>query len=258
MGLAYSPSLEANIKEATHIAQSLSMEILFVHVHEGSPDQLTAIQSAVEKIDAPSLPHRFIWRKGPVAKELLKVAEEEKADLLLIGAVAREGLIRYYKGSLARQLIRQTDCSVLLLNKPGSGEKAYDHIVSHGVLHPKTKDSLAKSLAIAKAFQSRSWSVMAEIPQENALEAENQRLEQLLSFSGTEASLKIKVQALVGKGGYSLGHYVQSQKGDLLVLNSPDTKLGYRDRVFTKDLEYLLSELPSDLLILHSSDRTAS
>jgi hypothetical protein len=46
--------------------------------------------------------------------------------------------------------------------------------------------------------------------------------------------------------------FAREHEADLLVLNSPDTKLNLLDRVFPHDIEFALADLPCDLLIVHS------
>lgn len=62
----------------------------------------------------------------------------------------------------------------------------------------------------------------------------------------------MNVERIDGKPGYVITQYAREQKADLLVLNSPDTKLNLIDRVFPHDIEYALADLPCDLLIVHS------
>ena len=38
-----------------------------------------------------------------------------------------------------------------------------------------------------------------------------------------------------------------------MVVNSPDTRLGFLDRIFKHDLEYMLADLPTDVLIVHNT-----
>jgi hypothetical protein len=59
----------------------------------------------------------------------------------------------------------------------------------------------------------------------------------------------IKSQPIFGKRGYSIGHYAQVARADLLVMNAP-AKMTFWDRVFPHDIEYILTELPTDVLIV--------
>ena len=61
--------------------------------------------------------------------------------------------------------------------------------------------------------------------------------------------INIKTQSIFGRRGYSIGHYAKVKRADLLVMSAPN-KTGFLDRIFPHDLEYILSELPTDVLIV--------
>jgi len=61
--------------------------------------------------------------------------------------------------------------------------------------------------------------------------------------------LAIKSQPIFGKRGYSIGHYAQVARADLLVMNAP-AKMTFWDRLFPHDIEHILTELPTDVLIV--------
>lgn len=276
MGIGLSPSLIANVKEAARLCELLGEEITFVHVSDGKSDLRQAIEKQVEAVGTLAVKHQFLWKEGDVASIILEVCEEQKADLLLVGALPREGLLRYYMGSIARQLVRKSNCSILLLTQPLLYPKSYRHIVVNGVDHPKTDYTVHKTLDVAAALEASQLNIVEEIPpNKNTRRAadddeaarcsrwrhiieqrEQHRIK--LSLKGTEIpNLHIETKIIFGKPGYSIGHFTQTSGAELLVLNSPDTKLGFIDRVFTHDLEYILSELPSDLLIVHSSAQSS-
>ena len=61
--------------------------------------------------------------------------------------------------------------------------------------------------------------------------------------------ITIKTQSIFGTRGYSIGHYARVIRADLLIMNAPD-KTTLWDRLFPHDMEYILSELPTDVLIV--------
>jgi len=273
MGIGLSPSLIANVKEAARLCEHLANEIIFVHVGDGKTASREEIESQMQSIVEVQVPHQFLWLEGGISDSILKVCEEQKADLLMVGALPREGLLRYYMGSVARQLVRKSNCSIMLLTQPMRFPKAYRHIVVSGAKHPKTRDTIHKTLEVADALGTKLLHIVEEIApdkktsraaddQEQArcnrwrhiIEEREQHRIKLALKEENPHNLEIENQVIFGKPGYSIGHFTQSSGAELLVLNSPDTKLGFMDRVFTHDLEYILSELPSDLLIVHSSD----
>jgi hypothetical protein len=59
----------------------------------------------------------------------------------------------------------------------------------------------------------------------------------------------VKSQPIFGKKGYSIGHYAQIVRADLLVMNAPRV-MTFWDRLFPHDIEHILTELPTDVLII--------
>lgn len=271
IALGSSPSLAANIREAGRLTQYLGDRLYFIHVEEASPASSEEVRKAIEQAELKGIKHELIIEQGNISDAVLKVVEENSIDLLLAGALPREGLLRYYMGSVARQLVRRSNCSILLLSKPELFPKRYQHVVVTGNKHPKTADTIQKALQFCEGLGSAQLSIVEEIAPEKKTKraADDQELERCSRWRAIieqreehrlqrqikalqAQNLTIETKVIFGKPGYSIGHFAESNQAELLVLNSPDTKLGFLDRVFTHDLEYILSELPCDLLIVHS------
>ena len=65
------------------------------------------------------------------------------------------------------------------------------------------------------------------------------------------ADINWTTQSIFGRRGYSIGHYAKVVRADLLVMNAQEN-LGFIDRLITRDLEHILAELPTDVLIINS------
>jgi len=80
---------------------------------------------------------------------------------------------------------------------------------------------------------------------------EDQRVQHILDevCEDLKTGILIKTQSIFGKRGYSIGHYAKVVAADLLIMNAPE-KTTFLDRIFPHDLEYILSELPTDVLIM--------
>jgi len=275
IGIGLSPSIKANITEAARLCSLLGEKLFLIHVEAPNSHSRQAVGELVAALAKTqvlaAIDYEISYEQGDISESIIKVCEDKKVDLLLAGALPREGLLRYYMGSVARQLVRKSSFSILLLTNPKQFPKAYSKIVVTGSKHPKTADTIKKTIAVAEALGSRRLRIVDEvIPDKNTKRAaDNEELERCnrwrdiieqreahrLSLTLAplkKANLEVKTKVIFGKPGYSIGHFTQTNRAELLVLNSPDTKLGFMDRVFTHDLEYILSELPSDLLIIHS------
>lgn len=65
------------------------------------------------------------WRVqvGVPFEEIVKVAEEERADMIVMGTHGRTGLSRAFLGSVAERVVRLAPCSVLTV-RPAKSEAA--------------------------------------------------------------------------------------------------------------------------------------
>jgi hypothetical protein len=88
----------------------------------------------------------------------------------------------------------------------------------------------------------------ATIAKERIKTREDRRVKSILKDIDC-SNLSVKTQSIFGKRGYSIGHYAKLKRADLLVMNAP-SKLSVLDRIFPHDIEYILSELPTDVLIV--------
>lgn len=270
--IAFSPNMAANICESVRLKDMLGEKLLLIHVGDRTEEAESDIVKILASCGSEPGGVEVIWETGDPASAILKVAEEQSVDLIIAGAEPREGLLRYYMGSVARRLVRKSNCSILLLTAPDREERICRRIVVNGLNHPKTPDTIKVAISVGENIRCSELVIVEEVEPrkigtkveddkslQKASEArarieevEDSRINGILDKIDVEGDLNILRKCIFGKKGYTIGHFAETTHADLLVMNSPDTKLGFMDRVFTHDLEYILSELPCDLLIVHS------
>lgn len=268
IGIAFSPNLKANFFEAARIANMFNSELVGVHVGEKSTEKERALTELVQEAPQLTIPLKTIWQKGKPIDVLLKATKDESIDLLILGALQQENIYKYYVGSIARELTRKATCSVLLLIKPSVERVACKQIVVNGLKDQKTKETIQASFLISKALGCKRVTIVEEISQseihvkvnddaslrkatirkERLKMREDSRVNKILEEIDTK-DITVKKQSIFGKRGYSIGHYAKVKRADLLVMNAPK-KTSLLDRIFPHDIEYILSELPTDVLIV--------
>jgi nucleotide-binding universal stress UspA family protein len=270
-GIAFSPNLEANLYESIRIANMFKANLFLVHVGDNSEDKQLKINSILN--EAPDLEGKIkiIFRAGKPVDIISAACAEEKIDLLIIGAQQRENIYKHYLGSIARKLTRNTNCSVLLLTKQSLKREACKHIVVNGLKDDKTQEIIetafytsqglgCQKVTIVEEIKNKEVSVKvnddrslrrANIVKDRISTRENLRVKEILANIEDDLTEKIKVksQSIFGKTGYSIGHYARVVYADLLVMNQPE-RANILDRIFPHDLEYILSELPTNVLIV--------
>jgi nucleotide-binding universal stress UspA family protein len=268
IGVAFSPNLKPNVFEAVRLANMFDAELVGVHVGEKTDQKITDLNILLKEADTLKKGFKTIWQEGKPVDVILQTCTKENIDLLILGALQQENLLKYYVGSIARKITRKAPCSVLLLIKPSVKRLKCTHIVVNGLKDHKTEGTIRTSFLIAKALDCKKITIVEEIKQEELhvtvnddkslrraniakeriTTRENRRLQNILKDIDC-SNFSIKMQSIFGKRGYSIGHYAKVKRADLLVMNAP-VKSGLLDRIFPHDIEYILSELPTDVLIV--------
>jgi nucleotide-binding universal stress UspA family protein len=88
-----------------------------------APDPQDLRATAQGQLDRLQVPHADVraerrLEQGDTIEEILRVAEEVHADLLVLGTHGRTGLERLLMGSVAEQVMRRAACPVLTIKRP--------------------------------------------------------------------------------------------------------------------------------------------
>jgi universal stress protein A len=128
----FSPASDAALKYATALARDSGARLLIVHVEElptpyaggemmlPQPEypnpEIRKMLEAVVPTDK-NVPYEHHLLLGTAAEDIVRVATEEKADLIVIGTHGRTGLKRVLMGSVAEAVMRHAHCPVLTLKQ---------------------------------------------------------------------------------------------------------------------------------------------
>lgn len=271
IGVAFSPNLKANLFEAARLSVFFDSKLFLIHVGEASEEKKDMFRTILKGFEKDQLNYEVVFKTGDPVDVILSTSEEKKIDLLILGAVQRERFLKYYVGSIARKITRRAKCSVLLLIKPSVDRIPCEHIVVNGLKDPKTEQTITTAFYVANHLKADKVTIVEEIKKEEIAikvdddkslrraniakerirHRENTRIKEIIShIPKTHTDKKtIKLQPIFGKQGYSIGHYAQISRADLLVMNAP-SKMTFWDRLFPHDIEHILTELPTDVLIL--------
>ncbi|TMU55120.1 universal stress protein [Flagellimonas algicola] len=273
-GFAFSPTLRANILETSRIAHFFGAKLILLHVGEKTAKKEARIKDILSIMEHQELEVSIQWKTGKPDEVLLATCQESNIDLLILGAMQHENLYQFYVGSIARKLTRKVCCSVLLLIKPSEERVPCQHVVVNGLEDEDTPLAISNACYVSHALGAKRLTIVEEIGQkevaveitddkslkkatiqkERLKHREDSRVRKILKSVPGEhlENLKVKTQSIFGKHGYSIGHYAEVIRADLLVMNAPK-KIGLLDRIFPHDIEYILSDLPTDLLIVRKT-----
>lgn len=268
IGIAFSPNLKANLFETIRLSNMFNAQLIGVHVGKKSDQKEKQLQQLLNEAPKPKFPLKVIWQEGKPVDVILQTIKNENVNLLIVGALQKEKIYKYYVGSIARKLTRKAPCSVLLLLKPSVKSVVCKHIVVSGLKDEKTEETIKVAFNISKELGCKKVTIVEEISQtelnvkvnddislrkatltkERLQIREDERVHKMLACIDTK-DITINTQSIFGRRGYCIGHYAKIKRADLLVMSAPK-KTGLLDRIFPHDLEYILSELPTDVLIV--------
>ena len=271
IGVTFSPNLEANINEAARLALCFGSKLVLIHVGESTDKKSKTFLTFLKPFENKGLEFEILFKSGDPVDVILSSTVEKNVDLLIIGALKKENFLKYYLGSIARKITRQASCSVLLLINPSKERVPCKHIVVSGLKDPKTKETVNTAFFVGHNLGADKITVVEEIDQEEVSVKvdddkslrkstiikerlrlrEEARVKKILNTipENLTKNMVIKSQPIFGKRGYSIGHYAQVARADLLVMNAP-AKMTFWDRLFPHDIEHILTELPTDVLIV--------
>jgi nucleotide-binding universal stress UspA family protein len=130
----FSVSSEAAFQVATAVAQQSGARLVITHVKKddmptrasagsiGIPSDVdeTSLTRMLDEIHPTdeNVRHTHVLLSGDPAEEILRLAERERADLIVMSTHGRTGLSRMLMGSVAESVVRRAPCPVLTLKQP--------------------------------------------------------------------------------------------------------------------------------------------
>lgn len=125
----FSTASDAALPHAESLARQSGARLMIVHVEEPplaygggelyyglpepSSERILQMLEDVTPVD-PAVRHTHRLLMGDPATEIVRVAEEETAGLIVMGTHGRTGLSRLVMGSVAEAVVRHAPCPVLI------------------------------------------------------------------------------------------------------------------------------------------------
>lgn len=268
LAISFSPRMEALICESKRLKDLFGAELILVHVGQKTPLLEENLHSILEKHGVDREKTKILWESGNPAKKIIQACNQEKVDLLVAGALKTEGFFKYYLGSIARKIIRKSQCSVLTLIEPMENSTPFARVVINGTQQEQTPHVIQKAIDWCKLEEAKKIYVVNEIKMygfqmatageggEGEIATTRRKLvgeevdyvENILKTI-EKGNLRVNIKITCGKWAVELARFATDFEADLLVVGD-EGNLGFFDRIFPHDLEDILSDLPCNLLII--------
>ena len=181
------------------------------------------------------------YHQGAPADAILEAIRANSLELVIAGALEKEVVLRPFLGNVARRLVREAPCSVILFTKPEREPKPlrrFVFFVPDYSAHSRSALQCAVQLAekescenlyvirVYTTFDAARATLRANLPEGAAkedqpaaltLEEEEEALENFIEGAGPTA-VPIEARSLRGNTGFVASDFVQSVEADLLVV----------------------------------------
>lgn len=268
LAIAFSPRMEALIAETKKLVDIFNSELILIHVGVQAPELEEKLAEILVVSGMDAAKTKVLWKEGKPAKSILRTCEEEKVDLLVMGALKKEGFLTYYIGSVARKVIRKATCSVLTLIDPKVETTKFSKVVINGTQLDETPYVIQKGIEFSHAQGANVVHILNEIrlyglqmatagegseedvstTRRKLVQEEIHYVQQILNGLD-QSGMKINIKVTAGKWAVELAKFAESIEADVLIMGDRRVH-SFLDRLFPHDLEEILMELPCNLLIV--------
>jgi nucleotide-binding universal stress UspA family protein len=244
---AFSPRFEMVLAEAKRVRDRLGSELSLIYVGEKDPETTRRFGEALAAMQLPpdSLIH---YHQGKPAEAILAAVEQNGVELIVAGALEKEVVVRSFLGNVARRLVKEAKCSVMLFTKPNRDPQPLRRIVFYVPDYtPIVAAALQKTLRLAALEKSEEIYVIRVYTSFDAaratlranqgdaapdqvaartLEQEEEALDQFVD-SASPGDLPVETRCIRGNTGFAASDFVQSIDANLLVVPvEPSTEPG--------------------------------
>ena len=236
----FSPRFLQVLAEAKRIRDRLCQEMHLIFVGACDEETSRKFTSALRELDLP--PDSPIhYQEGDPAVAILEAARANEIDLIVAGALEKQAVLRQFLGNVARRLVREATCSVMLFTKPAHPPERFGRIVLLAEYSDHGRAAFHKVLRLAALEQCEKLYVVRlyttfdearakartnapEIENEGprTLEEEEAALEHFIDSAGP-TEVPIEARCIRGNTGYAVLDFAQSVGAMMLAVpDSPE------------------------------------
>ncbi len=259
----FSPRFRQVLAEAKRIRDRFSADLRLIYVGERNEETAKKFRDELAQLQLPA-DSPIHYEEGAPAEAILRALTRQKIDMVVAGALEKEVVLHPFLGNVARRLVREAVCSVMLFTKPEAKPKPLRRIVfvadysDHGLDALKKALSLALSescerlyvIRIITTFDQARASIRAEAhggEKPQTKDDEEDALEEfVLSVGATE--VPIEARCIRGNTGLAAADFVQSVKADLLVV--PMQKNGDSVPQLPSNIAWITDVIPCNLWVI--------
>ena len=230
----FSPRFEQVLSEAGRIRDRFGADLSLIYIGERSDETTRKFQDVLGRLRLP-VDSQVHYGGGDAADGILRAIADNNVDLIVAGALEKESALHPFLGNVARRLLREASCSVLLFTNPELKPKPLKRIVFVANYSDHAQRAFQQTLALAGAescerlYAVRVYTTFDEVratmfvdngdgaARPRTFDEEDAALEKFVLAAG-ETDVPIEARCIRGNTGFAASDFVKSVEADLLVI----------------------------------------
>lgn len=280
----YSASLESNLREVFRLKKMFGASITIICFGKHAQD-LSHLQNLVRGLNNSAEEVPIYWEYKQKLSKILTLCYKHDVDLLVQEASKRQNKLpsfafvnhvhskeKYYVSSFARRLLHKSPCSLMfLLDKKTPPQQGKGQLLISTNEQAEVQNVLKHGFAWAKAAELKQVFILKEakmmglslilsdayteqevVQKHDTVIADevDSIYQSILSLERPEG-MDLKIEVSSEKAGYELARFSSVINATLLVANIRDYQTNFLQRFISNHLEYILSNLPCNLLLVN-------
>jgi nucleotide-binding universal stress UspA family protein len=235
----FSPRFKHVLAEAKRIRDRFGAELHLIYVGRRNEETSRRFSDVLAELELPA-DSPIHYEEGDPAEAILAALARENIDMLVAGALEKEIVLHSFLGNVARRLVREANCSVILFTAPQKRPKPLRRIVfisdhsQQGLVALKTTLMLAEAescerlyvIGIITAFDEARASIAGDATgsaTHKPNHGEEDPLEEFVLSAGA-TDVPIETRFIKGATGLAASDFVRSVEADLLVVPLPKSR----------------------------------
>lgn len=234
----FSPRFLQVLAEAKRIRDRFSADLNLIYVGEQTAETASKFGEVLHRLGLPR-DSTIHFEQGDPADSILRALTNHGIDMIVAGALEKEVVLHPFLGNVARRLVREAPCSVMLFTHPDPEPKRLRRIVfvADEPYSDHAREALRKAFQLAaaescerfyvirivttfdEARASRQSEANGEARRKTPDEAEAALETFVLSAGATE--VPVEARCIRGNTGFAAADFVQSVEADLLIVAVP-------------------------------------
>ena len=259
----FSPRFRQVLAEAKRIQERFSADLHLIYVGKRNEETAKKFNDALAQLELP-VDSTIHYEEGDPPEAILHLLAREEIDMVVAGALEKEIVLHPFLGNVARRLVREAPCSVMLFTRPAIEPQPLRCIVFVADYSDYGLEALKRTLPFAAVescerlyviriittFDQARASIRADAAEgekPQTKDEEEDALEKFVLSAGT-TEVPIEARCIRGNTGLAASDFVQSVKADLLVV--PMQKNAGAIQQLPSNIAWVTDVIPCNLWVI--------